>query len=226
MTRIRSKDIKIRLKDIQEFILEEYKEKHRKKQRNWRTYEQRLSHRIKNAIHNLEPLIDEAVNCIKIRRGKGRRPELTLKQKVVLLLLKIINNKSNRSMSSMLTIFSILSKINVSYKTIERLYSDPEVEIAIYNLHILILRKKGISDVDATGDGTGYSLTIRKHYATEVEKRKDKAKKIGKVGKKLFVYSFKLLDLKTKMYIAYGMSFKSEKEAFEAAIKMLKKIKM
>ena len=31
-----------------------------------------------------------------------------------------------------------------------------------------------------------------------------------------------MLDLKTRMYIAYGMSFKSEKEAFDNAMNMLK----
>ncbi len=33
-----------------------------------------------------------------------------------------------------------------------------------------------------------------------------------------------LMDLKTKMYVAYGTSFKSEKEAFDAAYRMLQKL--
>ena len=181
-------------------------------------------HRIKEAIKNLEPLIDEAVETIKTQRGKGRKPILTLKQKVILILLKQLVSKSNRSMSSMLAIFSLLSGIDVSYKTVERLYSDPEVEMAIHNLHILILKKKGVKNVDCSGDGTGYSLTIRKHYASEAQKRKDNVKKSDE--KKAFVYSFKLLDLKTKMYICYGMSFKSEKKAFDNAMRMLEDIDM
>lgn len=47
-------------------------------------------------------------------------------------------------MASMLAVFSLLSDIDVSYKTVERLYSDPEVEMAIHNLHILILKKRGV----------------------------------------------------------------------------------
>ncbi|RZB30858.1 MAG: hypothetical protein AEth_00812 [Candidatus Argoarchaeum ethanivorans] len=35
------------------------------------------------------------------------------------------------------------------------------------------------------------------------------------------LYSFKLLDLESKMYVAYGMSTKSEKEAFDRAMEML-----
>ena len=54
----------------------------------------------------------------------------------------------------------------------ERLYSDQEVILAIHNLHILILNNKGVKQSDATGDGTGYSLTIKKNYeflCTEVK---------------------------------------------------------
>jgi len=219
---LRSKQITERLKDIEEFLLDEYKSSKEERKRDWRTYEQRLMYRIKEAIRNLEPLIDEAVETIKIQRGKGRKPILILKQKVILILLKQLFGKSNRSMASMLAIFSLLSGIDVSYKTVERLYSDPEVEMAIHNLHILILKKKGVENVDCSGDGTGYSLTIKKHYASEAQERKDKAKKSDE--KKAFVYSFKLLDLETRMYICYGMSLRSEKKAFDNAMKMLEKI--
>lgn len=218
------KDIRRRLKDIDKFLLEQYKENKEEKKRDWRTYEQRLAHRIRRAMRNLSPLIEEATTSIKVYKKKGRKSDLTLKQKVTLLLLKELIEKSNRSMASMLTIFSLLSGIDLSYKKVERLYSDIEVEMAIYNLHILILKKKGVRDVDASGDGTGYSLTIRKHYASEIQKRKDKAKEAEKSKKKIFVYSFKLLDLKTKMYICYGTSFRSEKEAFDKAMKMLEEI--
>jgi len=217
---MRNEEIRKRLKDIDEFLLKKYKETKSQKERDWRTYEQQLMNRIKGAIRNLEPLIDEAID-FEVQRGKGRKPELELKQKVMILLLKELFGESNRMMASMLAIFSLLSGIDVSYKTVERLYSDPEVEMAIYNLHRLILKKKGVKEVDACGDGTGYSLTIRRHYASETEKRKDEAKESGAEDKKAFVYSFKMLDLQSKMYVAYGMSFKSEKEAFSRALGML-----
>ena len=220
--RIWSKHIKETLRDIEEFMLDEYKlaRNEEEKKRDWRTYEQRLAYRIKGAIRNLEPLIGEAVSTIKVRREKGRKPALTLEQKVTLLLLKQLIEKSNRNMSFMIDIFSIFSGIDISYKTVERLYSDPEVEMALHNLHILILKKKGIKDVDATGDGTGYSLIVRKHYASETKKRKEKVKSNGK-EKKAFVYSFKLMDLDTLLYVCYGASLKSEKEAFDRAMIML-----
>ena len=47
---IRSKDIRERLKDLDDFLKQEYKESHGEKKRDWRTYEQRLSHRIRQAI--------------------------------------------------------------------------------------------------------------------------------------------------------------------------------
>jgi len=62
------------------------------------------------------------------------------------------------------------------------------------------------------GDGTGYSLSIKKHYAAETKQNeKIKQKSIQEQG---FCYSFKLMDLESKMYVAFGMSLKSEKGSF------------
>lgn len=220
---IRTEELRKRLKFVEEFLMIEYKQDHPKKKRDWRTCEQRLMHKIKGAIRNMDPLVEESISTIEIERKQGREPELTLKQKVILLLLKEIFDRSNRNMASMIDLFSMLSGIDVSYKTVERLYSDPEVDMALHNLHMLILKKKGINKVDASGDGTGYSLTISKHYATECVKKKDKVKKQNKNCKrKQFVYSFKIIDLATWLYVAYGISFKSEKEACEKAKEMLK----
>lgn len=221
---MRSKEIRERLKDIDDFLLEQYKELHPEEKRDWRTYEEQYAVRIKEAMKQLKPLIDEAVDTIQIRAGPGAPHALTLKQRVLLLLLQRLFQQSNRMMASMLAIFSILSGIDVSYKTIERLYSDEEVEMALHNLHVLILKKKGVKDVDAAGDGTGYSLSIRKHYASETEKRKDDVKEANAAEKMAFVYSFKLIDIKTKMYVVYGTSFKSEKQAYDRAMKMLDEV--
>jgi len=132
--------------------------------------------------------------------------------------LKELCGKSNRIMAFTLAVFTLLAEVDISYKTVERLYSDSMVEMAIHNLHILLLRKKRVENVDASGDRTGYSLTVRKHYASEAAKRKSKAKE--SLGERAFAYSFRLLDLKSKMYVAYGTSFKSEKEAFDKAMEM------
>ncbi|MDY1590578.1 MAG: hypothetical protein RBS85_00210 [Methanofastidiosum sp.] len=124
----------------------------------------------------------------------------------------------------MLVVFLMLNDIDVRYKTIERLYSDPEVALAIHSLHVVMLKKKEITNADTSGDGTGYSLTVSKHYSSAAQKRHDKVKEV-KYGenqfRKEFVYKFALLDLNTFMYISYGASMKSEKEAFEKAMGVL-----
>ncbi len=114
-------------------IIEEYKETTPKRKRDWRTYEQRLSLRLRTAIRELEPLIEEAISTLNIMKveKRGRKPKLTLKQKTLLLLLKRLIGKSNREMSDMLVVFSLLSEIDVSYKTVERLYSDDDSPEAI-----------------------------------------------------------------------------------------------
>jgi len=218
--------MKIETKEVREItkildeLIEEYKAHTPETKRDWRTYEQRVAERIKTAMRELEPLIDKAIATIKIVNGesRGRKPELTLKQKTSLLLLKRLFERSNREMSIMLVLFSLLSEIDVSYKTVERLYSDDHVLMVLHNMHTLILKKKGVKDPDTSGDGTGYSLSIKTHYASAAQKLKDKVKKKSK--KSQFIYSFKLLDLDSRMYVASGISFKSEQEAFLNAIEM------
>ena len=49
----------------------------------------------------------------------------------------------------------------------------------------------------------------------------DKGQETKKHKRKLFAYMFAKMDLKTRMYIAYGSSMKSEKDAFDRAMMML-----
>ena len=125
-------------------IIEEYKKESPDKKRDWRTYEQRLAERLKTAYRELKPLVQEAVHSLKIVDGetRGIKSKLTLEQKVLMLLLKHLIGKSNRDMAIMIVIFSWLTDIDISYKTVERLYSDEEVILALNNLHQLILKKK------------------------------------------------------------------------------------
>ena len=210
-------------------IVKEYKEKHPKKKRDWRTYEQRVAERLRTAFKELKPLVHEAASSIHFVSGetRGVKSSLTVEQRTLAILIKHLIGKSNRNMAAMFVIFSLLSNIDVSYKTVERFYSDPQVIAVLHNLHILLLKKKGIKEIDGSGDGTGYSLTIKVHYATEAQKLKEKIKNSltqskKKHKKKLFVYSFTLIDIKTRMYAGSGLSFKSEKEAYLSAVAIAK----
>lgn len=205
-------------------IIEEYKKEHPSPKRDWRTYEQEFARRARTCFTELGSLVEEAVSSIKIvkEENRGNDPKLTLKQKVLLLLLKHFCGKSNRSMEWMVVLFLWLTNIDVSYKTIERLYSDEAVKLAIFNLHSLLLRKKGIEKSDSSGDGTGHAIYIAQHYATSAQKLKDKAKEND--GTLKFVYSFALMDIKKRMYTGYGTSFKSEKDAFQKALDMAKEL--
>ncbi len=214
-------------------IIKEYKEESVKQPRNWRTYEQQLSLRIRTALRSFTPLIDEACSVLTIVRAekRGQKPKLALRQRVTVLLLKHLFQKSNREMANMLVLFSPLSDIDVSYKSIERLYSDHEVDLVLMNMQMLLLRKKDITEVDTCGDGTGYSVTVKKHYASEAEKLKDKSnkrtkKKSKKKPKKVakYIFSFRLMDLDTRLYVGFGTSFKSEKEAYLKAMEMARNV--
>ena len=231
MSRIMAEDIHYKLEEINNILGKQYALEHPVKERDWKNYENEFSERIKTAMMELEPLVNEAVSLIHISKGPGHPHSLSLEQRVKVLLIKQLVGKSNRMFSSMLVIFSMISGINVSYKTIERLYSDDEVILAIHNLHILILKKKGVNNSNATGDGTGYGLTVKKNYESYAQRLKDLAKESpenrenkGKTKgrkKRLFAYSFNIMDLETRLYIGMGASMKSERQAYDRAIKMI-----
>lgn len=226
--RIKTKDVRRVVKVLDE-IIEDYNLSKVDEKRDWKEYERKIISRIKTAVRELSPLIEEAISSLKIQKfeNRGSKPKLGLKQKIIILITQRLIKKSNRDMSNMLILFSMLNEIDISYKSVERIYSHEEVILVMHNLHTLILKKKGVEKADCCGDGTGYTLTIKENYASITEKLREKAKdtiEVIKKKKKRFVYSFALLDLNTRMYIAYGTSHKSEKEAFLTAIEMAKNI--
>ena len=215
------KAVKLKLKQLDKFLLDEYKEQFSIKHKNPKSYEKDFMRKIKLAIKNLSLLINEATKTLIVDDKTGRPSKLSLSQKVKLILLQQLVGKSNRMMTYLLDIFSIMFGIDISYKTIERLYSDDEIRLALSNLCNLILKKKGVEEIDASGDATGYGLMIKVHYQTYASKLKDKAK-VSDDKKRKFVYKFALMDLDSKMYVCYGSSLKSEKDAYLKAMKMLR----
>ncbi|EQD55579.1 ISA1214-6 transposase, partial [mine drainage metagenome] len=53
---------------------------------------------------------------------------------------------------------------------------------------------------------------------------KDRTKKAKIHKKRLFAYSFALMDLETRMYIAFGSSMKSERAAYDRAMELLSSV--
>jgi transposase len=226
MGQIWEKHIHDKLVELDKVILPKYREESKKRieeqKIDYGLYEKEFKRRIKKAIRVLTPITNEATSGLVFYREKGVRPMLKPNEKLRLILIHQLFGKSNRNMSYMLTLFSLMTGIDVSYKTVERLYSDPETEAALFNLLILLLKKKKIKEIDCCGDATGYSLFISKHYLTEVNKLKDEVKEQDpKDDKKAFVYKFALMDMSTRMYVCYGTSFISEKRAFNKAMEML-----
>ena len=222
MVKITAKDVRKRVKEIGG-IIEAYKKEHPKKDRNYAEYEREFKRRLKKSIRNLDKLISESVRNINVFYRHKDRHSLSLKKRIRLILVKELTEKGNRKIANTLELFSMLSGTDISYKTVERLYSDELLQLALFNLLVISLKKRGVKNIDACGDATGYSLTITKHYSSYVQKFKDKAKD-GNLTKRAFVYKFALMDLESKMYICYGSSLKSEKEAFDKAMQMLRNI--
>ena len=222
MVKITAKAVKERVKNLKK-IIKKYKKKHPKKDRDYGEYEREFKKRLKKAIRNLIKLLSQSIRGINIFYRNKDRHSLSLRKRMRLILVKELTEKGNRKTANTLELFSMLGGTDISYKTVERLYADNLLELALFNLLILSLKKRGVKDIDACGDATGYSLTITKHYSSYIQKLKDKAK-YQKSKKKYFIYNFALMDLKTKMYVCFGSSLKSEKEAFDKAMQMLRNV--
>lgn len=196
-------------------LMEVYGTLSNKNTTNWKLYEKEYAERIRYVAKELNNLVKYAIDNIEIKSSKfGRPKKLSLQQTVVALLLKSIFSENNRPMAGLLSLFSAFCGIDISYKTIERLYSDQLIQIVLYNMFIFTIKRKCAKVVHTTGDATGYTLTVTKHYRTQIDKE----------GFRKFVYSFNLMDIKTKLYVCYGSSVRSEKEAFENAMKIIKNI--
>ncbi|MCU0851467.1 MAG: ISNCY family transposase [Candidatus Thermoplasmatota archaeon] len=168
--------------------------------------------RVKQRLRDLPSYVDRAANLIHCMTLKAGRPKhLDLSKRTMLFLFTRLLNKSNRDIEELLVLFEPLFGFQVSYKSIERLYSDPEVRLALHNLFILLLQNEGVSG-DYAGDGTGYTLTVTRHYRTATAKHGHD-----------FLFVFRIIDIDTGLYVAFGYSNSSEMEAFHKAMDMLRR---
>jgi transposase len=130
-----------------------------------------MAQQAKNALKEVKTTITQAEKHIKILPNPfGRPPKVEAKQKALLLFAKDLARFSNRKMANLLALFSLFEDVDLSYKTLERAYSDPKVRRIIHSVFVLLVKRKGIKQTDLRGDGIGYSLTITRHYRTVREK--------------------------------------------------------
>mgnify|MGYP001626378093 CR=1 FL=1 len=183
---------------------------------DWKEYERSYKTRMMNVAREIRQMVESSSNMMV--EEFGRRSLLEAREKVFILLVKEIFRLSNRKAAYLLPLLGIGKEI--SYKTVERLYSDPLVIMILNNMFVESINKKGISSVEASGDGTGYSLTVTKHYRS-LRERNGETVKEGK-----FVYSFALMDLATRMYVGYAVSVKSEMDAYHKALEMIGKMRI
>ncbi len=123
-------------------IVETYHNSYAKKKVNWVEYEREYKDRIRYVSTELNNIVDEASSFIIINKSnRGRRPKLTQQKKAVSLLIKSTVKQSNRKMSGPVSLFGALNGVDISYKTVERLYSDGIVRAIIHNVFILTIKK-------------------------------------------------------------------------------------
>lgn len=171
---------------------------------------ERQREKVNEKMRNLEPFVEEAARPITVLTSCGRPRLFGVVERTMLFLFVVLVGKSNRYCEALLEFFQPFFGLRVNYKYIERLYSDELVNLVLHNVFFLLIHFEGISGRFA-GDGTGYSLTITIHYRTNPKKKT-----------KDYRYAFRLIDLETGMYVGVGYSTKSEMDAFNKAMKMVK----
>jgi transposase len=202
-------------------LIDQYNNSKEKLHRDFSKYELNYLDRLKQAINFFQKLTSKAIKITKFHKNDIGRPEkLTIEQRIKILLIQRYMQRSNREMSEMLMLFAYLQNIDISYKTIERLYDDERLKIILFNMNSLIHKELNLTKSNASGDGTGFMLSIKEHYASFAQKLKEKGK-VNTKRRKTF-YSFTIIDIKNRIYLAYGTSYKSEKDAYNKAICMLK----
>lgn len=167
---------------------------------------------VRQRIRKLPEYVEQAASMITTHKSTGRPKNGDLAKRTLIFLFARLMNKSNRDTEELLELFFPFFGIKMSYKSVERLYSDEEVQAVLHNLFILLLQDEEISG-DCAGDGTGYSLDITKHYRTNPKKRS-----------KDYRYAFRIIDVHTGMYIGIGYSAISEMQAFHQAREMVERL--
>jgi transposase len=175
----------------------------------WEQQRQKVKQRLKE-LPRLVQLAAEKVKIVKDPRGQ--HTTIPIVKRVLLLIFKRLTERSNRGMEDMLVTFEPLFEFQRSYKFIERLYSDLEVQLVLHNLFVLMVAKEGVSGQYA-GDGTGYALTIEQHYRKAPQKKGQK-----------YVLLFFIIDIETNFYVGYGHSHISEMDAFHKARLVLQEL--
>lgn len=178
-------------------------------------YDKRLRTLMRDLVRKINEDVDKAAATMEVKQIVGR----PMKDRVLLTkihLFQQILDLSNREMEGFALMFALTGNETFSYKTIERAFEDPVVAMILHNLYVLscgVPRK-----IDASSDGTGYSLTISKHYRTDKENNKEHWEE---VERKDYIITSTIVDLQTRLYVSYAVGFSSEMQLFEQAKQFL-----
>ncbi|BAB59285.1 TVG0148825 [Thermoplasma volcanium GSS1] len=150
----------------------------------------------------------------RIREDEFGRPSVIHEvDRAQIILSKEMFDLSNRKAAYLMPLMGM--EYEVSYKTVERIYSDDVVPMIMHNHFVLSVKKRGIDISNACRDRTGYSLTVSDHHRSVREKLGESVKH----GK--YRYSFAIMDLKTRMYIGYASFVRSESDAYQKASRII-----
>jgi hypothetical protein len=101
---------------------------------------ERRRRKVENKINEFPSLVKEAASMITIAKTAGRPKKINLLGRTYLFFITRVLNKSNRDTKSLLgSLLEALIEDEISYKYIERLYSDEQVTMVLHNVLMLMI---------------------------------------------------------------------------------------
>ncbi len=205
-------------KNNSKFIREMYNQRYGVVKKEYTTeYDYKIRTQLRAVFKQINVDVEKAFEKIKIKNRNGR-PLKDRKQLTKLHLFQNYLNLTNRDMEMFADMFLLNGQETYSYKTIERAYEDKVVQKILHYIYISSCGKP--REIEASADGSGQSLVISKHYRTD--RLKDLKEKTETHKRKEYVYEVAILELKTNLYVGFATGFKSEKELFLEALKVVK----
>jgi transposase len=161
---------------------------------DWKSYDYAQIHEIDDMLRTIKDMVNLACVrlAIEVKPGGRGRPSVYPGDKAKILLMQQYFGTSNRVTEGFLILFKEKLGIKeVSYKTVERAYDDPDVKRILCEVSRITQELVKDEEHIFSSDGTGLPHSLKQNYEREKrEKRKEKENKSKNKDKKKNVHGF------------------------------------
>jgi transposase len=172
----------------------EYTYEPKEKERiDWTSYDHAQIHEIDDMLRTTKDMVDLA--CVRLAievkpQGRGR-PSVYPGDKAKIVLMQQYFGTSNRVTEGFLILFKEKLGIKeVSYKTVERAYDDPDVRRILCEVSRITQELVADEEHVFSSDGTGLPHSLKQNYEREKREKREEKENKSKNKKKKNVHGF------------------------------------